>query len=904
MDTSNGKSHRAGNHGGSNDACDEAEKAERSHLETLVRGSDPSQGPQTSPSSNADDTEKAIEFLHWMQPQGPWLLVSFDPAKDSGPDSGICVYPPDAAEARAWIEPRQGNRNIYFHVNEPAPNWLSKANRKHKVGKDNLLRAHWLHVDVDPRTGHDIASEQSRILSALQNPSHGIERPTLITFSGGGYQAFWKLEDPYLLQGDKERIEEFERYNRYLAQSFGGDNCHNVDRIMRLPFTINVPDAKKKAKGRVSALARVVEQTDVTYPLGAFTQAPAANPREDDSGGRPQFEFTLSEAIRTEDLSALDEWHVSDRLKQLINQGDLRTDEGPKNGNDSDSEWLFDCVCGLMRAGVAPEVIFGLITDPNYAISRSVLKKGRTKTRYANRQLNRAMGKINNQRPKDGIVMEGDALSQIVDQAEAALIRHDAFAIFQQSTRMVRVVRQSASSMVDGVRRPSDASMIVDVSATWLREQMQRSAQWFRKTRSGFVPGDPDKQYADTLLARVGWNFPSLRGIVRSPTIRSDGSIAQTPGYDEASGLILDFPDGAFPRVPDEPSQQDARTAIELLEAPFRDFPFENDAARSVVIAAVLTGIGRHAMRSAPLFAIDAPSAGSGKSLISETIGIVVCGHEPPAMAQGKTAEEDEKRLVAALRRGDSCLLIDNCERRIEGDFLCSMLTQQVVQARILSKSEDVLLPTNVLVMATGNNIGVAGDMSRRMLRARINAGVERPDAREFTFDPRDEARRNRGALVAAALTILRAYICAGRPVTVKPYGSFGDFDAVRGALIWLGRADPLITREAIADDDVAANERSFLFRSWRAALAGQALHIGAIEERTMIAPPGSDLRKLYDLLRGFSADGDWNAKKIGWRLRRYKDTISGSLQLRGEPDRQGSIAWQVVEVGNGEMPF
>jgi hypothetical protein len=39
-----------------------------------------------------------------------------------------------------------------------------------------------------------------------------------------------------------------------LERDLGGDNCHNIDRILRVPFTTNVADSKKLAKSRKDAV--------------------------------------------------------------------------------------------------------------------------------------------------------------------------------------------------------------------------------------------------------------------------------------------------------------------------------------------------------------------------------------------------------------------------------------------------------------------------------------------------------------------------------------------------------------------------------------------------------------------------------------------------------------------------
>jgi hypothetical protein len=61
------------------------------------------------------------------------------------------------------------------------------------------------------------------------------------------------------LNGNPVNIEAVEARNRKLAADLGGDHVQNVDRLMRLPGTLNVPDAKKLAKGRSIMLAEVID---------------------------------------------------------------------------------------------------------------------------------------------------------------------------------------------------------------------------------------------------------------------------------------------------------------------------------------------------------------------------------------------------------------------------------------------------------------------------------------------------------------------------------------------------------------------------------------------------------------------------------------------------------------------
>lgn len=332
------------------------------------------------------DNGKAIKFLQWMQPEGPWALTAIHPDR-IGTETAT-FYPNEQEACLAWLAERNGRKNLYFHLNEVG------GRLKNKASKEDMKAARWLHVDVDPRKDHDIPAEQARILKAFQSPPEGIPAPTLITFSGGGYQAFWQIKYPFNLDGSQERAAEFERFNKTLEQAFGGDNCHNVDRIMRLPYTVNLPNELKRKKGREPALARVMEiHKDRVYPLGDFKQAPEIQKQE--KGGKllgDREPIQISGNIpRLTDLDMLNEWKVPDRIKALIVSGHLRDVEGPKRGDDSRSGWLFDCICGLVRANVPIELIYGIVTDKEWAIAESVVDKGRTMDRYARRQISRAV---------------------------------------------------------------------------------------------------------------------------------------------------------------------------------------------------------------------------------------------------------------------------------------------------------------------------------------------------------------------------------------------------------------------------------------------------------------------------------------------------------------------------------
>ena len=332
------------------------------------------------------DTEAAIKFLQMFEPDGPWVLTAIPPHR-----KGIqtrTFHPHSLDQLREWIGNRNGYDNLYFHVNRPLTDLSKKAER------EDLKEVRWLHVDVDPRVGEPVEEEQKRILALMtQKRPAGIPAPTVIIFSGGGFQAFWRLDTPIIIDGQLEAAENAALYNITLERAFQGDNCHNIDRIMRLPGTVNIPDERKRLKGRRAALAYVVDFHDSRrYQLSEF--APATPARSDQSAalGRPgQASNTVrisGNLRRITDLSELDEWGVAERVKVILAQG--RHPDEPKVHDNSRSAWLFDAVCSLVRQGVPDDVIFSLLTDPEHAISESVRDKGHSAEKYAIRQIERA----------------------------------------------------------------------------------------------------------------------------------------------------------------------------------------------------------------------------------------------------------------------------------------------------------------------------------------------------------------------------------------------------------------------------------------------------------------------------------------------------------------------------------
>ena len=323
------------------------------------------------------------------------------------------------------------------------------------------------------------------------------------------------------------------------------------------------------------------------------------------------------------------------------------------------------------------------------------------------------------------------------------------------------------------------------------------------------------------LLAREGeWRIDRAVGIITTPTLRQDGTILSAPGYDPATRLYLAPDTLQLPTIPAKPNRQQAEAALGKLRDLLSAFPFVGEVDRAVALSGIVTAVVRGAMSVSPLHAIRAHTAGTGKSFLVDIASVIATGRLCPVIAAGKTEEETEKRLGSLLRDAVPIVSIDNVNGELGGDMLCQLTERPLVRIRILGKTETPEFETKATVFATGNNLTLVGDMTRRTILCSLDAGVERPELRRFEFDPVQRVLQDRGAYVAAALTIALAYQAAGSPSVCSPIGSYAEWSAaVRAPLIWLGEADPVASMETARDEDPELAAVRALHGHWQGRL-------------------------------------------------------------------------------------
>lgn len=301
-----------------------------------------------------------------------------------------------------------------------------------------------------------------------------------------------------------------------------------------------------------------------------------------------------------------------------------------------------------------------------------------------------------------------------------------------------------------------------------------------------------------TLLEQAPMHVRELKAVITSLVVRPDGTVLHKAGYDAATGYLLDSLHD-LPPVPDAPTVEDVFKAADTLLHPFSAFPFCTPLDRSVLLAALLTAVTSPSVDTRPAFAFDAPSKGSGKTLLAKCIARLLENDSPKLYthtSKDKNGDEEtRKRLFSALLGGEPVVIWDNIIGEFDSASFASTLTSPYVRDRPLGKSITVGTRNNTLFLLTGNNLHLAGELPRRVLKCRIDPDTPRPFARRFELNPETYCRDNRHQMLTAAAVVIRGWLTAhahGEPLAQGSLASFEQWDdKVRQPIAWLARLRP-----------------------------------------------------------------------------------------------------------------
>jgi hypothetical protein len=208
-----------------------------------------------------------------------------------------------------------------------------------------------------------------------------------------------------------------------------------------------------------------------------------------------------------------------------------------------------------------------------------------------------------------------------------------------------------------------------------------------------------------------------------------------------------------------------------------------------------------------------------------------------------------------------------------------------------------------VLWLITGNNLRPAGDMPSRLVEIYLDANTDRPDRRAFARDLASWVADNRPAIVAAAVTVVRAYLVARCPKLDTSPTRFPRWDRmVRLPLVFAGAPDIGLKFDKAYANDPGLEAWGDVLRQWHEAFGDTRISARELIEHldggTQPFNPRFDrLRKaLVDSVDGRRGD-ELTTKALGKNLGRYTNRPVGGFRLRVDQDRHTKVKMYSVHL-------
>jgi hypothetical protein len=304
--------------------------------------------------STGGDSAQAIDFLKHLRPDGPWVLTAIKP---DGPTINITAR--TAEEVDGFLREHNGKENCYYSVNP------TRAAMSKKAAKADIAAVEYLLGDLDPADGETPEAAKARYLDQLNGTFE--PKPSAVVDSGNGIQCLWKLETPIALGEKDPSIADIESRSAELMRRLGAKaGTQNIDRILRLPGTINLPNKTKLKAGRVPRPTKLLRFNGIRYSLDAFALTDQTEPGTPEDGGHHERQET-----------------GGDKLERIIRDGE----SGEFNGDRSRAVWW--AINEMLRLGCPTSTIESTLLDRKNKITAHTYDQPNPRA-YVERQIAKA----------------------------------------------------------------------------------------------------------------------------------------------------------------------------------------------------------------------------------------------------------------------------------------------------------------------------------------------------------------------------------------------------------------------------------------------------------------------------------------------------------------------------------
>ncbi|KAB7738416.1 hypothetical protein F2P47_17295 [Parvibaculum sedimenti] len=488
-------------------------------------------------------------------------------------------------------------------------------------------------------------------------------------------------------------------------------------------------------------------------------------------------------------------------------------------------------------------------------------------------------------RSKATIRVEPGNIHLTADAAEQVLATSGRF--FQNGHRIVEIATDPGTGQVS--MRLVEMSELIKVLAEkvdWLKYDAS-SKQMHRI--------DPPSRALMVLHeSRTFKHLPVLKGLANQPYFRADLSLVRNSGYDAASCIYGVFDDQAF-FVSANPTKEDAIAALNELKDIVSEYCFVSDIDRAAALAGMLTATLRTSLPQAPLLHSRGCGPGTGKSHLNSVLTAFATPQISAPLSFATGESEFQKKLFAELLTSPAVINFDNLTSDlIPHNCFCTALTSEYISDRILKSSRTITVGTRTLMLSSGNNVGPVRDLARRTITINLDPRCEMPAMRSFARpNLLEEIRRRRTHYVSLALTIVHAWVCAGKPITdCRAFSGYEMWSQLcRQPLLWLDECDPVKSViQALAEDP----DREMLRRlhlCWQYEFGDYG---GTVRQLlNPKAPPDGESLELQEVIHEIAGERDGiNHRRLGKWIARHAGQVVDGLYFEKARSKRSVDVW------------
>jgi hypothetical protein len=426
-----------------------------------------------------------------------------------------------------------------------------------------------------------------------------------------------------------------------------------------------------------------------------------------------------------------------------------------------------------------------------------------------------------------------------------------------------------------------------------------KAAHWIRTSeREGISSVAPPRDLCSIFLdSPEDWRgVPVIEGTATAPFFAPDGSLCDSTGYHPSSRTWLSLPDGfALPDTSPTPQNIEAARRL-ILQTILGEVSFADNASRAHAVAQIILPFVRRLIPGpTPLHLWNAPLRGSGKSYAAELC--IWPFALPTPTAEKGNVEEWRKSLFCKLATGPSHVFFDNVKGSLNSSTLDAMVTSQSGQfeERLTGTGTNITVNTSVVWVATANNAELTEDAATRSIVIQVDPNCENPETRKFQSDPISFIRENRGQVVGAVLTLVRAWQQAGSPAYAGGNNCrFPHWQDVIGGILETvqipGFLDNLETERANIGSG-AGEEWSEFAALWH------EMHGAGLVSAKKLLPIAEKVAGIAATLE--KSEGAAREKKLAHQLAKRRDRIYGGLKIRKGPQVARKVTFKVESLSS-----